>query len=142
MTLILRGSSARETKRIKRAKSTRAQLSTIRCRRIGVAGAKSQADTWVSLSRPRRPSGEGFEGMPAVPDPLRHLPTVLFLLAIVTALVAAVGFWLEIGGLIQLGLIWLFVSLLVLYGHTWQRLQRQREVRENMRQILAERNKD
>jgi DNA-directed RNA polymerase specialized sigma24 family protein len=51
----------------------------------------------------------------------------------------AAGFLLEIGWLTQLGFIVLFVFLLALYGATWQRLQRQREVKENMRRILQER---
>jgi hypothetical protein len=71
-------------------------------------------------------------------DPLRHLPTLLVLLAIFTAPLA-LGFWLEIGWLTQLGFIWLFVFILALFGATWQRLQRREEVRENMRRILEER---
>jgi hypothetical protein len=45
---------------------------------------------------------------------------------------------LEIGWVTQLGSIGLFLFLLALYGVgvTWQRLQRRREVKENMRRIL------
>jgi hypothetical protein len=71
-------------------------------------------------------------------DLLGHLPMLLVLLASFTAPVAA-GFWLEIGWLTRMGFFWLFMFLLALYGATWQRLQRQREVKENMRRILEQR---
>jgi hypothetical protein len=70
--------------------------------------------------------------------PLTDLPAFLVLLAIFGALVAA-GWLLGIDWLIGLGSIWFFLFLLALYGATWQRLQRRREVRENMRRILQER---
>ena len=52
-----------------------------------------------------------------------------------------VGLWQEIGWLTHLGLMLLFIFILRLYGYEWQRLQRRREVREDMRRILAERGK-
>ena len=46
-------------------------------------------------------------------DPLRHWPTLLVLVALFTAPLAA-GFWLEVGWLTQLGFIVLFVFILAL----------------------------
>jgi hypothetical protein len=46
------------------------------------------------------------------------------------------------GWLTQLGFIVLFVFILAPYGATWLRLQRRREVRENMRRIFGEREQE
>jgi hypothetical protein len=71
-------------------------------------------------------------------DLLRSPWTVLVLLALFAAPLAA-GFLLEIDWLIRIGFFWLFMFLLALYGVTYYRWQRQREVRENMRRILEKR---
>ena len=52
-----------------------------------------------------------------------------------------VGFLLVINWLIGGGFLVAFIFILALYGAEWQRLQRRREVREDMRRILAERGK-
>jgi hypothetical protein len=51
------------------------------------------------------------------------------------------GFLLVINWLIGGGFLVAFIFILALYGAEWQRLQRRREVREDMRRILAERGK-
>jgi hypothetical protein len=71
-------------------------------------------------------------------DPLRSPWTRLSYVAVFLAPVA-LGFWLESRWLIQLGFIVLALFILGLWGYEWQRLQRRREVRENMQQILDER---
>ena len=52
-----------------------------------------------------------------------------------------VGFLLVINWLIGGGFLVAFIFILALYGAEWQRLQRRREVREDMRRILAKRGK-
>jgi hypothetical protein len=71
-----------------------------------------------------------------MPDPLRSPWTGLALVAVfLTPL--AVGFALESQWLTQVGFIVLGLFILGLYQ--WQRLQRRREVRENMRRKKGER---
>jgi hypothetical protein len=49
------------------------------------------------------------------------------------------GLHLEIYWLTHAGFILLFLFVLGLWGMTWQRLQREREVKEDVRRILQER---
>jgi hypothetical protein len=76
-----------------------------------------------------------------MPDPLRSPWTRLSYVAVFLAPVA-LGFCLESRWLTQLGFIVLALFILGLWGYEWQSLQRRREVRENMRRILEEREKD
>ena len=75
---------------------------------------------------------------------MRSLRRLVATAAALTSFAAplAAGLWLEIGWLTQTGFIVLFVFILGLWGHEWQRMQRHREVRENMRRILAERERE
>jgi hypothetical protein len=73
-----------------------------------------------------------------MPDPLRSPWTRLSYVAVfMTPL--ALGFCFGSRWLSHIGFIVLALFILGLWGYEWQRLQRRREVRENMRRILEER---
>jgi hypothetical protein len=73
-----------------------------------------------------------------MPDPLRSHWIRLAVLVVALAPIS-VGLLLEASWLVQIGAWWLFAFLLGLIGLESQRLHKRREVRENMRRILEER---